>query len=497
MDRLITRLTDLSNDPAAVAALDRAGQLLVAADIADRTADLARRAYHDTLAAAILAAALRACPDARDDDLIVDVIPGTSAASPATVWLSETTIGGLGVIEYLIRYYAEDPRRFWTLVADAQQPNDYEHTDVALTRLLRHVAQEAPHGSAAAALADLRKARSAADAAQALRRLRSAWADLDGPPRHSALAALATRIMRPGSSTETDAMSLSLIDEWAALEHHLGFEVDARVIAYAVGSGQLKLGSGRQLTADQAFSMLWPRGAQARSHHLQHYQPYADVTRPAILDRLLLEAAHDEHLPRIEVTAAGWEERYQKAMAEHGASRPDLPRRRPAQPQQRTGARASTPRGPRGAARLRRCQPDHPLWRRVQGPGRTARGTAVSELSRTVRTGARMGLRADAILTTALLSELIFPGDALWVVSSWITDVAVLDNSQGAFDSVLGDNPPTAGRLSQVLALIAAAGARLHVVTRPGTHNEIFIRRLRAAVTDSRHLRVVLDPASS
>ena len=166
VDRLITRLTDLSHDPAAVAALDRAGQLLVATDIADRTADLARRAYHDTLAAAILAAALRACPDARDDDLIVDVISGTSAASPATVWLSETTIGGLGVIEYLIRYYAEDPRRFWTLVADAQQPNDYEHTDIALTRLLRHVVLEAPHGSAAAALADLRKARSAADAAQ-------------------------------------------------------------------------------------------------------------------------------------------------------------------------------------------------------------------------------------------------------------------------------------------------------------------------------------------
>ena len=139
------------------------------------------------------------------------------------MWLSETSIGGLGIIEYLIRYYAEDPRRFWSLVADAQQPNDYEHTDIALTRLLRHVVQEAPHGSAAAALADLRKARSAADAAQALKRLRSAWADLDGPPRHSALAALATRIMRPGSSAETDAMSLSLVDEWAALEHQLGF----------------------------------------------------------------------------------------------------------------------------------------------------------------------------------------------------------------------------------------------------------------------------------
>jgi hypothetical protein len=111
-----------------------------------------------------------------------------------------------------------------------------------------------------------------------------------------------------------------------------------------------------------------------------------------------------------------------------------------------------------------------------------------------VRTGARLGLRAEAILSAALLSELVFPGDSLWVVSSWITDVEVLDNSQGAFDPVLGDNPPTVCLLSQMLALIASAGSRLHLVTRPGTHNEIFIRRLRAAVADSSRLRIVLDP---
>jgi hypothetical protein len=106
-----------------------------------------------------------------------------------------------------------------------------------------------------------------------------------------------------------------------------------------------------------------------------------------------------------------------------------------------------------------------------------------------------MGLRAESILSAALLAELVFPGDSLWVVSSWITDVEVLDNSQGRFDSVLGDNPPTACPLSQMLALIAAAGGRLHVVTRPGRHNEIFVQRLRAVVADSRRLHVVLDPA--
>lgn len=119
----------------------------------------------------------------------------------------------------------------------------------------------------------------------------------------------------------------------------------------------------------------------------------------------------------------------------------------------------------------------------------------MNELTRTVRTGARMGLRADSILSTALLSEVVFPGDSLWLVSGWITDVEVLDNTQGAFDAILGDSPPPVLRLSQIVALIASAGASVHVVTRPTPHNEIFLQRLRAAMTDHGKLRVILDPA--
>ena len=77
---------------------------------------------------------------------------------------------------------------------------------------------------------------------------------------------------------------------------------------------------------------------------------------------------------------AGWEERYQKAMAEHGAVDLICP----------ATARLSL------SSALARCQAlpvdrgvlrvygdvsrYHPLWRRVQGPHRTARGAAMSEL---------------------------------------------------------------------------------------------------------------------
>lgn len=314
-DRLVAALIELAHDQRVVDALNRAGLLLVVPDVAARTADLAQRAYRDTLAAAILAAALRACPHAQDGDLIIDVLHGNEPGDPAVVWLSETSVGGLGVIEHLVRHYAQDARMFWGLVDSALAPSDYEYIDVTLTRLLRHVAAE-PGGDAALAMATLRTPRSAAEADQALQDLRRTWTELDGPPRHTAVAALSTRLLRPGSGPDTDSAAFALVGAWTQLELRLGIEVDARVVAYAVGSGSLSFEGTRKLTADQAFSLLWPRGRQARTQHLQHYQPYAPHP---VLDRLLVDAAHDDQLPQIDVTAADWRARYQQAMAENAA----------------------------------------------------------------------------------------------------------------------------------------------------------------------------------
>ncbi|MEU1477358.1 protein DpdJ [Streptomyces sp. NPDC005760] len=310
--RLISGLTELVRDERVLTAVDRAAELLVAPDVADRTEDIAQRAYRDTLAAAILAAAQRACPDAQDGDLIVDVLPSTDSSKPTVVWLSETSVGGLGVIESLVRFYGEDPRRFWALVTSVLAPSDYEYVDATLTGLLQHLAEE-PGGDAAAAIRALRGAVDAEAAKEALNALLAAWERLDGRPRRAAVSALSTRLLRPGSGPDTDTQALAMVDTWSDLEQRLGIEVDARVIAYAVGDKRLTVGGTRALNADQAFSLLWPRGRQARTQDLQHYQPYADGP---VLDRLLVRRAHDDRLPRVDVMASDWVLAYQKAISD-------------------------------------------------------------------------------------------------------------------------------------------------------------------------------------
>jgi hypothetical protein len=110
--------------------------------------------------------------------------------------------------------------------------------------------------------------------------------------------------------------ALGVLRAWDNLQARLGFEIDARVIAFAVGSGRLAVpGAGAVTTADQVFSMLWPRGSTARTQHLQHYQPYAG---PPLLDRLLVVAAHDERVNAVDVTQPDWLGQYADEIARHG-----------------------------------------------------------------------------------------------------------------------------------------------------------------------------------
>ncbi|MEU4517446.1 protein DpdJ [Amycolatopsis sp. NPDC024027] len=318
-DRLLHDLTELSREPAVIDALNDAGKLLFVEDVDNRTLHLARRAYLDTVASAILGAAFRACRDAAEQDLVVDIVPGLDENAGATVWLTETGVGGVGVVERLAEFYAKDPGRFWSMVSGMLRPGEFENTDAALTHLVEHVTSD-PRSTATRAVADMRAAKSAYDSEKALRDLRTAWADLDGPVTRASMAALSIRLLRPGSSPQTDRTAADLISTWSALEERLGVEIDARVLAYAVGSGRLEVGSaGTRLNADQVFGILWPRGAHVRNQHLENYQPYLPYDTPVIHDRLLVAAAHDEHLPVIPLDSPAWQQRYRVELPQFGA----------------------------------------------------------------------------------------------------------------------------------------------------------------------------------
>ena len=106
----------------------------------------------------------------------------------------------------------------------------------------------------------------------------------------------------------------------------------------------------------------------------------------------------------------------------------------------------------------------------------------MSEWRRTIRTTPRIGLRLDDGLATVFAGELLDPSPELWIVSPWVSDVPVLDNSDQDFDVVLGDGFVGPVAFTTVLARLAELGSMLHLVVKPDDHNRDFVDRLSRRV---------------
>lgn len=96
------------------------------------------------------------------------------------------------------------------------------------------------------------------------------------------------------------------------------------------------------------------------------------------------------------------------------------------------------------------------------------------------------------LLQTIFAAELVLPSRCLWIVSPWISDVPILDNSTNAFSTIVGDWPRGRIRLSAVLGQLLRRGTTVRVAARPIDHNTDFLGQLRTQAADfGNRLRIV------
>ncbi len=109
--------------------------------------------------------------------------------------------------------------------------------------------------------------------------------------------------------------------------------------------------------------------------------------------------------------------------------------------------------------------------------------------TRTLRTSALASREelADA-LQALFVAELLTPSVPLWLVTPWVSDVAVIDNRAGAFIGLLPDLPQRQIRLAEVLLLHMRIGGQVVIACRPDVHNTALVEQLRQAVAED-HLQ--------
>ena len=316
--RLLAALKDLVAIPLVRTVVEEHGRLLITDDLSATTHDLLDRVFVDSLGSAILTAAQEALPDAQETDLAVDIElevsnPGGEGDGTFRIIVSETSIGGLGLLEALHRDYVLDPRQFWEGVERACEPTEAEDVDKAMQRLAAELVR--PSSDLAAAAKDFRAARSIADMSSALAEFIRVWTLLEGPPSHLLVSTFSARMLRPGSKPEIDKVLDELVGEWVVREERLGVEIDARTLVHLASKGALACGLG-SLSPDMAFSLMWLRGAHARAQRLQHYHPFRSNV---VVERLVVAAMLNVARAEVDVRDSDWVRQYVEALEAGGS----------------------------------------------------------------------------------------------------------------------------------------------------------------------------------
>ena len=87
------------------------------------------------------------------------------------------------------------------------------------------------------------------------------------------------------------------------------------------------------------------------------------------------------------------------------------------------------------------------------------------------------------LLQAIFVAELLSPSQCLWIISPWISDIPIIDNTANSFLCL----HPLWGRkaipFSQVLSTLAEQGTTIHIATRPDSHNQRFREKLNHQIT--------------
>lgn len=233
----------------------------------------ARRVLANTLSAGIYQAACTAMPNIDERSLISDAVV-SETNDRITVWLSEQDSGGNGVITQFQEIYSEDPFRLLNLISLSFEAGDYEQLDSDLYSLLEILQNNENIGSA---LQKLRNSNCYEERIVSNKSLRSLLIIEGFDYSHSFSAVLHSRIVKSGSSFESDKRLLSYLNTWRNLEESLGIEVPMNIISLLIAIEDAPNDKPSSIfdRSCKIQSVLWPRGTSVRQSNFAFYNAFS------------------------------------------------------------------------------------------------------------------------------------------------------------------------------------------------------------------------------
>ena len=296
-----------------------------------------RATLEATLAEALIAAVTAAAPrHVAVDTLVVDIDPDEAVPDHVSLRLTETTVGGAGVLQAIAEPFAQEPRALFRALEAALEPDDLELASATLVRAYRICGAEPEVDALVAAFrAELGHSARVAARTALLAALQARGLETG----RAFVVSLNARLLASAARPEHDALVLALLDFWDRAEANLGIEFEPREIAVLASSDPViqALTAAASLTGPETqpgarvvalTALLWPRTSMLRRDGLTSYNPYrvgvgAD---PALVRALLLNT--DDAVVRLDQD--DWETAVLERLRTAGAVRLASPLERPA-----------------------------------------------------------------------------------------------------------------------------------------------------------------------
>ncbi|WP_447874303.1 protein DpdJ [Serratia fonticola] len=279
----------------------------------------ARQVLADTLAAGMQQTMSSLLPDVDERAVVTDSFWMEDARQETEwleIWLCEMESGGSGILIRLQQAWNDDPVTFLNVFVRNLSASDYEQIDFDLRTVLSLLQTDDELRDAVSAV---REAENYETRCEANKNLHLHLSRRGFRLSHSFTSVLYSRILRSGSSNDTDEHLYNLLSDWTQLEESMGIEFNLNIMSHALAVKSL----GTRADASDVFNVqcrnqnvLWPRGHTIRQAELSFYNMFC--SRKPITERLLAGALFNEHIEQIILDSADWLEELHFALCKGG-----------------------------------------------------------------------------------------------------------------------------------------------------------------------------------
>lgn len=283
-----------------------------------------RNSLHQSFAETVLSACQQLTPNqSAIDTLLVDPLAIKETDTEAEIWITESSAGGVGVLDSLVTVISSNPTLFFQAIDAATQLSDYEHVVDSLEYFISLVNENDEINAMSLQVCAIKehKARQ-----ETLSQLYSKLSEYGVSMGHAFKIALNTRLLKDGVDNNFFNFIYEIIKWRGSLEEKKQIAIDLRLLCFLISKqdifkdkiNQLHVVQSNQTTNVVNFltNILWSRSFEARWQVLQSYSPFKQniFTDPKLVKSYILE----EKIQYVDMLDGDWNKQTLKLLAKHG-----------------------------------------------------------------------------------------------------------------------------------------------------------------------------------